>query len=339
MRYEAIRKLLSTDDILLTAHHGDDLAETFFLQLMRGAGPEGLAGMPKIRIFEPGWIVRPFLDYTRNQLYSYAVQNKLEWIEDESNSDTSFDRNYIRNQVIPYLRERWPAVTSTFVRSSRHQADLLDILKYSAEVDLQNVMGESVDVLNIGEFNKLSVARKRNLLRFWLKINNIPSANSAIIEEIITNLVDARDDCQPLVAWSNTEIRRYRDTIYLLHALPCLDNTITYTWILPQSLDIKYGRLEAKRSTGKGIKTAALVDNIIDVRFRHGGEEIQPVGRKETHKLKKMYQQAGVPPWKRDRIPLLYINDELAAVAGYWINRKFHAVGNEPGWDITLIEY
>ena len=339
LRYEAIRKLLSTDDILLTAHHGDDLAETFFLQLMRGAGPEGLAGMPKIRIFEPGWIVRPFLDYTRNQLYSYAVQNKLEWIEDESNSDTSFDRNYIRNQVIPYLRERWPAVTSTFVRSSRHQADLLDILKYSAEVDLQNVMGESVDVLNIGEFNKLSVARKRNLLRFWLKINNIPSANSAIIEEIITNLVDARDDCQPLVAWSNTEIRRYRDTIYLLHALPCLDNTITYTWILPQSLDIKYGRLEAKRSTGKGIKTAALVDNIIDVRFRHGGEEIQPVGRKETHKLKKMYQQAGVPPWKRDRIPLLYINDELAAVAGYWINRKFHAVGNEPGWDITLIEY
>lgn len=339
LRYEAISRLLSTNDMLLTAHHGDDLAETFFLQLMRGAGPEGLAGMPKIRKFEPGWIVRPFLDYTRNQLYSYAVKNKLQWIEDESNSDTSFDRNYIRNQVIPYLKERWPAVTRTFVRSSRHQADLLEIIKNSAEIDLQNTMGESVNALNIVKFNKLPVARKRNLLRYWLKINSKPSANSSVIDEIINNLVDAGVDCQPLVTWSNTEIRRYRDMIYLLHALPHLDDTISYTWILPESLDIKYGRLEAKLATGTGIKTAALADNIIIVRFRHGGEKIQPVGRKDTHKLKKMYQQAGVPPWKRDRIPLLYINDELASVAGYWISRKFHAGDNEAGWDISLIEY
>lgn len=339
LRYEAINRLLSANDILLTAHHRDDLAETFFLQLMRGAGPEGLAGIPVIRKFGQGWIARPFLGYTRDQLHSYAVQNELQWIEDDSNSDINFERNYIRNRVIPYLQERWPAVTRILARSARHQADLLEIIKYSAEIDLQNVGGESVDELNIVEFNKLPVARKRNLLRYWLKINNKPSANSAVIEEIIINMVDARHDSQPLIAWSNTEIRRYREKIYLMQALPHLDGTISYTWVLPESLDIKYGRLEAKQVTGKGIKTVSLNDNVINVRFRHGGEEIQPADRKETHKLKKMYQQAGVPPWKRDRIPLLYINDELASVTGYWIDQKFHARDNEQGWDISLIEY
>ena len=339
LRYEAISRLLSTNDILLTAHHRDDLAETFFLQLMRGAGPEGLAGMPGFRKLDQGWIARPFLDYTRDQLHVYAVQHKLQWIEDDSNSDVNFDRNYIRNQVIPYLQKRWPAVTRTLARSARHQADLLEIIKFSAEIDFQNVIGESVDILNIGKFNKLPVARKRNLLRYWLKINNKPSATSAVIEEIIFNLVNAGQDCQPLVAWNNTEIRRYRDNIYLMHALRYLDSTTTYTWILPESLDIKYARIEAKQVTGKGIKTDALIDNVINVRFRHGGEEIQPVGRGETHKLKKMYQQAGIPPWKRSRIPLLYINNELASVTGYWIDQKFLARGNEPGWEIFLVEY
>lgn len=339
LRYNAIGKILSENDILLTAHHRDDLAETFFLQLMRGAGPEGLAGIPEIRKFGHGWIARPFLDYTREQLHSYAVQHDLLWIEDDSNSDINFDRNYIRHNVFPYLQERWPAVTRTLARSARHQADLLELIKYSAETDFRNVMGESVDVLSIDEFNKLPVARKRNLLRYWLKINNKPSATSAVIKEIILNMVDARHDSQPLVTWNNTQIRRYRGNIYLMHALPHLDSTVAYTWTLPGSLDIKVGRLEAKQVTGKGIKTVALVDNIIDVRFRHGGEEIQPVDKKETHKLKKMYQQAGIPPWKRDRIPLLYINDELASVAGYWIDQKYHACDNEPGWVISLIEY
>jgi tRNA(Ile)-lysidine synthase len=326
LRYATISRLLSINDILLTAHHRDDLAETFILQLMRGAGPEGLAGIPQIREFGPGWIIRPFLEYTREQLNAYAIQNSLQWIEDESNSDLSLDRNYIRNQLIPYLQQHWPAVSRTLARSANHQADLLDILRYSAEIDLNNTMAESV-------------ARKRNLLRYWLKINNKPAATSTIIEEIIINLVDARHDSHPLISWSNTEIRRYRDRIYLMQALPQIDNTVSYTWILPDSLDIKFGRLEAKQTTGSGIKIESLVNNIINVRFRHGGEEIKPAGRKESHKLKKMYQQAGIPPWKRDRIPLLYINDELASVTGCWIDQKFHARDNERGWEISLIEY
>ena len=317
LRYEAIGKLLSENDILLTAHHRDDLAETFFLQLLRGAGPEGLAGIPKIRRFGRAWIARPFLEYTRKQLHSYAVQNSVKWIEDDSNLDTNLDRNYIRNKVIPYLLDRWPGVPETFARSARHQADLLEIIRHSADVDLQSVMSGSVNVLSISGLEQLPVARKRNLLRHWLKINDKPPATSSVIEEIITCLVDAAPDSQPVVTWGNTEVRRYRDNMYLMTKLPHQDNKLSYTWVLPDPLDIKCGRLEAKQTIGKGIKADLLVDNVIDVRFRHGGEEMQPFDRKETHKLKKMYQQAGIPPWRRDRIPLLYINDELASVTGY----------------------
>ena len=339
LRYEAMHRLLSADEIILTAHHRDDLAETFFLQLLRGAGPEGLAGIPKKRKFGPGWIVRPFLDYTRDQILIYADHNKLQWVEDDSNSDTNLDRNFIRNKVFPYLRQRWPAVDRTLARSAGHQADLLEIISHSGGIDFYNTMAESVDILKIDEFNKLPIERKRNLLRYWLKLNNKPVATSAVIDEIINNLVDASYERQPLVTWKNTEVRRYRDRIYLMHVLPHIDNTVTYAWILPGSLDIKFGRLEARKTTGKGIKTSSLADNIINVRFRHGGEEIAPVGRKETHKLKTMYQQEGIPPWERDRIPLLYINNELASVTGYWIDRKYHADDNEQGWDIRLVEY
>jgi tRNA(Ile)-lysidine synthase len=339
LRYEAISRLLSENDILLTAHHKDDLAETLILQLLRGAGPEGLAAMPQIRKFDQGWIVRPLIEYTRGQLNAYATENKLNWIDDESNSDINFDRNYVRNEVIPVLEFRWPAVSRLIARSARHQADILDILRDIAENDLKKNMAGSTDVLNIAEFNKLSRARKRNLLRFWLKMNNKPATSSIITDQIITNLVEARSDSQPLISWCDTEIRRYRDKIYLLKKLPQLDSDISYIWKLPKALDLSFGRLEAEKTTGKGIKIASLVNNILDVRFRHGGEKIQPSGRKETHKLKKMYQQAGIPPWKRDRIPLLYINDHLVSVTGYWIDQNFNAQGNEPGWDISLVEY
>lgn len=339
LRYTAIRELMDKQDVLFTAHHQDDLAETFLLQLMRGAGPEGLAGMPRIRMFGEGWLARPLLDYSRKQLEAYARHNDLRWIEDNSNLDPALDRNYVRNQVMPCLRQRWPATARTIARSATHQADMIAVLKELAEQDLQMAQAESAAVLKLAEFEKLPEPRRKNLLRYWLKVNHHPVPGSGIIQRILSELVGARVDAMPCLHWRDTEVRRYRNRLYVMRPLVRHDKNSSWCWRIKEPLDLGWGCLQARPVTGQGIKAACVVDGKIEVRFRQGGETIHPAGRSETHKLKKLFQEAGVPPWQRCKIPLLYINDRLAVVSGYWTDAQFKTGIGEAGWEISWREY
>lgn len=339
LRYAALENVMGEGDLLLTAHHKDDQAETLIQQLMRGAGPEGLAGIPEIKKFGHGWLARPLLEYSREQIKDYAEHHELIWIEDESNLDTNMDRNYIRAHVIPCLQQRWPSTVDIISRSVRHQADVINLLKEIAEHDIENNSGEKLNILNIVDLKKLSDTRMRNLVRYWLKKNGHPPASTAVTEIIIKELIYAGDDRMPSIRWHETEVRRYRNNIHVMKPLLELHLETALSWNLDKPLDFAYGRLVATQVVGKGIKYESVIDNMVQVRFRTGGETIRPAGRKETHKLKKLFQESGVPPWQRDRVPLLFISGKLAAVTGYWIDDSFHAKGTEQGWEVSLADH
>ncbi len=338
LRYKALEDLLQDDDLLLTAHHQDDQAETILLQLLRGSGPEGLAGMPIIRPFGCGWLARPFLSFTREQLVTYAEREQLKWIEDESNYNTMYDRNYIRKNIFPVIKERWPAAARTLSRAASHQADVIELLKDIAEADLNEVYDPDTEILEIDKFNKLSISRKKNVLRAWLRRLNLPIPNTDITENIITELIDASIDSEPCIRWDGAEIRRYRNQVYGMSPLPEHDNKSVHVWKISKQLQLDIGILEAKLSKGEGLKTNCVKNQQVEVRYRQGGERIHPAGRSHTCELKKYFQESGIPPWQRDRIPLIYIDGELAAVADIWINDALCASNNEEGWLISLAD-
>ncbi len=335
-RYEAMTGLLLDNDLLLTAHHQDDQAETLLLQLMRGGGPEGLAAMPAMRPLGKGWLVRPLLDFLRRELQEYAVQHKLEWIEDESNLDKGFDRNFLRHDVLPLLRQRWPAVDATLARTAGHMAEAAELLRELAKLDLEKCTSGAKDSLSIKPLVELPEDRVRNLLRYWCRTNGVPVPNAAVLQNIIHEVIQSRQDAEPCIRWVNSEIRRYRDCLYIMTPGNQPDSASVYQWDLHQPLHLETGTLTAVLVQGQGIKSSAVPDTMLEVRFRTGGERIKPAGRKETHTLKHLFQEAGLPPWQRDQVPLLYINNTLAAVAGWWTDTAFQAAANEPGWLITL---
>ncbi len=336
LRYRALGRCVGQDDVLLTAHHRDDQAETVLLRLLRGAGAEGLAGMPAIRPFGAGWLARPLLAVTRNDIADYARRENLSWVEDESNVDTGLDRNFIRCRVMPVIAGRWPSAGATLARAAEHQADLAALLDDMAALDLAAAQDPAGGALMVPAVNRLSLPRKRNLLRYWLKTTRASIPGARIVENIIDQLFEARADSLPCVRFGGTEVRRYRDRVYAMTPLEEGDHGARYVWRLPEPLELKVGRLVARPVKGAGLRADAVAGDKVDVRFRTGGERIRPAGRKHTRELKKLFQEAGIPPWRRDRIPLLYLDDTLAAVAGLWVDEQFSAGKEEDGWEISL---
>lgn len=339
LRYAVLETFMQQDDILMTAHHRDDLAETVIQQLLRGGGPEGLSAMPESRRFGPGWLVRPLLAYDRQQIEDYVRSSQLAWVEDESNTDQGIDRNFIRNKVMPCVKERWPSAVDILWRVSRLQADAVEIQHEMAGQDLTRARGNSGAKLRLSAVAKLSWPRQRNLLRYWIRKNGQRVPAMSVIDKIINELMYARPDGTPCIRWADAQIRRYRDDIYIMpfSAFEPPAAGATYLWSLEKPMVIPGGRLEAGLTTGGGIRKDLLQDDTVEVRFRSGGESIRPAGRRETHELKKLFQEAAVPPWERDIIPLLYVGNELAAVAGHWIADKFCASGDVAGWEIFFV--
>ncbi|MGH8120245.1 MAG: tRNA lysidine(34) synthetase TilS [Gammaproteobacteria bacterium] len=337
LRYAALEGCMHEGDVLLTAHHLDDQAETVIQQLLRGGGPEGLAAIPEIRRFGPGWLARPLLEYDRGRLEDYVKMNQLGWVEDESNADQGMDRNYIRNTIMPCIKSRWPSAAQVLWRVSRLQADAASILNDMAGHDLAQAAGRPPAILSLSALRSLALPRQRNLLRYWIRNNGHPVPAMEVINEMIRELIHARPDGMPCIRWGDTEIRRYRDEVHILPAVPDLPAVGTCLWSLHTPLPVNGGSLEARKTIGSGLRADRLQDDKVEVRFRRGGERIRPAGRKETHELKKLFQDYSLPPWERDSVPLLYVGDELAAVAGYWIAEGFNATGKEQGWDIVFL--
>jgi tRNA(Ile)-lysidine synthase len=326
-RYDALRTVVRGGDWLLSAHHKDDQAETLMLNLLRGSGPSGLAGIGEVQPFSDGWLVRPLLSFSRSELEAYADAHDLAWIDDPSNEDRAFDRNYLRHEVFPHLEQRWPDASSRLRQSALLAGEAASLLDQLADADLQS-LGQRPDRLSLSGLRALSSARQRNVLRYVVRELGLPAPPSKQLMSIVTDLLPARDDAQPIVQWHGVEIRRYRDFVYVLPGKPG-ESTPAAMPMTKESLVLGQGMGKLHLETGADSGLAdAVVAAGLEVRFRQGGEEIKAIGQKHTKKLKKLLQDEGVVPWMRERLPLLYSGGDLVAVADLWIAAS---AASEPG--------
>lgn len=329
-RYAAFAELLGdNNEALLTAQHADDQAETLLLQLLRGAGLAGLAGMPDSMPLGRGKLLRPLLAWSRSDIQAYAKNHGLHWIEDPSNQDISFDRNFVRHQVMPLLVSRWPSAGSTLARSAQHCAEAQQQLNRLAD-DLL-LAADRDNRLSVAQLCQWQAPEQRLVLRHWLKNLGFRAPSTAVLQRIIAEVLLAAADRNPRVAWREGEVRRYRDNLYALHPLPAIDSKAVYAWDGRQPLVLPgNGVLHTDVAVGRGIHAECL-NGALEIRYRQGGERCRIAGRAGGHTLKKLFQEAQqVPPWARQRVPLLYIDDQLAAVGDLWVCQPF------AGGDIRL---
>jgi len=336
LRYEALSQHLSPGDYLLTAHQQDDQAETLLLQLLRGAGIKGLAAMPELTAFAQGYHLRPLLNFTRQELETYAQLQQLQWIEDESNLDTRFDRNYLRQTLMPQIKQRWPAVNRTLSRTAAHCANAQLLLDQIADNSLEKAQGSAPNTLSLRYLQSLDETQCQNVLRRWLQQLALPLPSQIKLQQVQQEILKCQADKNPHVQWGKVSLRRYRDNLY---ALPSISTIATHTqsWDLSTPLQLPgIGALTATPVIGQGIRADFFADNQATIAFRQTGERCQPAGRPGSHPLKKLFQEWGVPPWQRAKIPLLYCKTELAAVIGHCICEPFIAQKDQPGWLISL---
>lgn len=321
-RYQAFESCLTEDDVLLTAHHADDQMETVLQQLFRGAGVHGLAACARKRALGLAELVRPFLDVSRAQIEFFAQQENLQWIEDPSNQSCDHDRNYLRHKVMPLLHARWHNLHDIAGRVTQWQSEAATLLDQVADTDLDNMM-DSERRLDISAMSELDYLRKKNLLRRWIRIQQCNVPNSEILARIVHEVMQSRDDGQACVRWQNNEIRKFRHKLYLLANVATHDSSHSYSWNLNQTLDLPNLNLMLtyQALVDFGVNVSEI--NQLEVRFRQGGEVIRPRGRGCQKDLKSLFQEAGVEPWQRDRIPLLFHNNQLIFVWRYWIHEGY----------------
>ncbi len=332
-RYAALRGYIDRGDWLLSAHHQDDQAETLLLNLMRGSGPAGLAGMKPARHFAGGWLVRPLLDIARDELEAYASTHGIRYVDDPSNVDTQFDRNFLRQELLPLLESRWYGAAGRVRRSSGLLREAADLLADLAEIDGQAVVGPG-GTLKISGLLPLPDARQRNLLRHTIMTLGLPVPGASQLEQILRELAPARADAQPVVAWSGAMARRYRDRIYLMPSRDLSDVAQEARKVEGDRVVLPAGQgtLVLRPGAAEGLSDAVVASGL-ELRFRVGGEEIKLLGHRHTRKLKKLLQEESVVPWMREHLPLLYCEDRLVAVADLWIA---HDAAGAPG---TAVEW
>lgn len=340
-------------DYVVLAQHLDDQAETLLLQLLRGAGVKGLGAMPIVRnsasaihnVSETGKrvsgigtgtlnhgprILRPILDVSRREIEDYARKNALRWITDESNGDVSFDRNFLRHEFFPLLEKRFPSYRTTFLRASRHMAEASGLLDELAETD-SKVCGISGE-LRIEDLRKLSFARAKNLLRYFLARQGTILPSTAKLEEIMRQLQSSSADSKLHIVFGNTEVRCFRGVVYVRKTgiRPGMERR---EWHGEKQLVIPDlgGTIRFTRRKGMGINLHKLTESAVTIRMRQGGERLRPVGNRPRRSLKNLLREASLPPWERETLPLIFSGEHLVCVPGIGVDCGFQAVAGEPG--------
>jgi tRNA(Ile)-lysidine synthase len=336
-RRERYQALLSREtDAVVLAHHRDDQAETILLQLLRGAGIKGLAGMGEQQLADvarPGkTILRPLLDVPRRELEAYARAHGLRWIEDESNLDLAYDRNFLRHHVFPELEKRFPAARTTLARSAEHMAEADALLDEVAREDAGRWIRQGR--LQVAGLRELSGPRARNLLRYWLGGFTSLAPNTRRLHEVHRQLLDARPDSQPCIRLEGGSVHRYRGEAYVETAV-AMPQGYRIHWNGESEMQLPGGVLAFRQLQGTGLSLKRAMGNL-QIRSRTGGERLRPDCRRPTRSLRHLMQEAGVPPWERTMLPLLYVRDELVAVPGIGTACGFQAEAGEEG---LLVEW
>ncbi|WP_263141433.1 tRNA lysidine(34) synthetase TilS [Pseudomonas sp. RIT-PI-AD] len=310
-RYGAFEAALAPGELLLTAQHRDDQAETLLFRLLRGAGVRGLAAMPTSRPLGRGVLMRPLLDVDRGELERYARAHRLDWVEDPSNQDAQPSRNYLRLQVLPLLQARWPRVSASLARSAAHLREAEALLGELARLDLEAARQPSrwpwleLPSLPLAPLATLTPARQRNALRHWLAaFTPLPDSDHWAGWD---DLRDAAADAAPVWRLARGALHRSDGRLWWLAGPWSNDPPAPQAWPGEQA------RLSLPGNGALSWQGDAPAGPW-EVRYRLGGERLDLPGRGRRD-LKRLLNEAGLPAFVRGRLPLLYRDGRLLAVA------------------------
>ncbi|OQX35501.1 MAG: tRNA lysidine(34) synthetase TilS [Oceanospirillales bacterium LUC14_002_19_P2] len=341
-RYQQYDEVLQPGNCLLQAHHLNDQAETLIYRMVRGCGVHGLAAIPRERTLGAAMILRPLLDVSREAIHAYAQQHQLEWIEDESNQDITYDRNFLRHEVVPQLNRRWPGALNNLGRLAEDAADVAVLLDQVAEADLQQVLSvkdipyhQGALVLDSACLISLTDYRQRNVIRHWLRSQGFPLPGRVVIQCILDELVSAVQDACPVVRWEGCEVRRHESAIVAmqpLRALPPFSCQLT----LSVGCDLELpgnGRISAEYGEA-GLSLGLVRSDVLGLSIGYRSDIVvapfRLPGRTGRKSLKKWLNELAVPTWVRDRLPVLHRDGELVAIPGLLVNAEYAAAANEP---------
>jgi tRNA(Ile)-lysidine synthase len=308
-RYAAFGNLLCTGEVLVTAHHRDDQAETFLLRALRGSGPDGLAAMRSWRKFAAGRHWRPLLETPRSELLTYAQQHRLGWLDDPGNDDLRHDRNFLRQRVLPLLRQRWPQADAAFARSAVLSADAVELLGQEDALALAMARCADPCAVSAQALLELPAPRRARALRRWIEELGFPPLPGEAIAQIEADLLPARADARARFVWRDHVLERWRDLLHVQRRRDPLPHGWSVAWNGQAPLLLPGGDLLL-------LQGAEAFPWPLRAFSRQGGERIVLPGRAHSHTLKNVLQELGVPPWEREALPLLS-NDagELVAIA------------------------
>jgi len=323
-RYEAFRDILGLDDVLWLAHHMDDQAETLLWRLLRGGGAAALAGMPVLRRLGRGQLLRPLLGVTRVQIEAWAKARGIGWIDDDSNSDLRYTRNYVRHEVLPTLLRRWPDANARLLHAAQRFDDEAAQLRSGLDRQLEAI-GATPERLPVSILNE---AHPRPVLRRWLERAGITGVRERVLGEIVRQAASASDRVPEVGVAHGFSVRRYRRDLYIV--ADTAPEFATMPWTLGDDLRLPGGRLTSRLGPGPGLRVDVAA---VEVRTRRGGERLRPMGRGGSRSVKRLLQEAHIPPWRRVGYPLIYVGHQLAAVPAVAVDETF-AEPSERSWQL-----
>lgn len=313
-RYGAITQQLQPNQVLMTAQHLNDQSETFLLALKRGSGPTGLSAMPAISPFAHSYLIRPLLTISRTTIENYAATHHLEWIEDESNQDTHYDRNFLRLKVLPVLNQRWPQFNQMIARSAELCAEEGQLIAELIQDQLQHCLTLEKQ-LYLEPLLSMSDIKRNAILRAWFKLHQVDMPSRQQLKLLWQTVALAREDANPIFKLQQIVIRRYQQVLYLLpHQSSLIDVILPWDMSSPLILPDHLGQLMVTTSIPATLRSPEEGERIT-IRFQARGR-FSIVNRAGSRTIKKLWQELGIPPWMRHRIPLIYYNETLISAVG-----------------------
>ncbi len=324
-RYRVFEQEIQSGELLLMAHHRDDQAETLLLRLLRGAGVKGMAAMPEARVLGQGLLFRPLLALSRKAIEAEVRQRQLDWLDDPSNGDTAFDRNFLRHKLLPVFAERWPDASLRFSKAAELQAEAAELLQTYLEADLQALVMEDTS-LDLASLAKFSEPRQRAVLRAFVQSHGVEPGREALLE--LLRQCFAEGDRQPEWRFKQRVFRRYQQRLYCVKDKSFSPVQVQRWPDLSQVLPLEMGVLSAEKGG------CFLPKGEVSIAWREPGQRCQLAGETHSRSLKKLLQQWQVPQWQRGQVPLIFCDGELAAIADYAICEGF-ACEEGQGWRLS----